>query len=135
MRRSYTSLAVLWLSMTGCSSVQVRQPDGTDAWMSRDEFSAYTEAVFRRYNRAVDDLIVAGSLDDGEGADAAPELLRAEDAMGTACAPLMVAVTAHIEGHALGFFERLHMPQAVAACALATRRVEAVLGATGAAQP
>jgi hypothetical protein len=135
MRRRYTSLAVLWLSVAGCSSVQVRQPDGTDAWMSRDEFAAYTEAVFRRYNRAVDDLIVAGSLDDDEGTESAPELLRAEDAMGTACMPLMVAVTAHIEGHDLGFFERLQMPQAVAACAYATQRLETVLDGRATGEP
>jgi hypothetical protein len=64
-----------------CTQVEVRYPDGRTQTMSRAEFKAYAETVFRRQNRVVDRLIRAdvGLGDEGLAADA--RLLRAEEAM------------------------------------------------------
>lgn len=121
------SLCLAALVLAGCSSVQVRHPDGHSEYQSRDEFAAYVERVFRYHNRVVNDLIVASSLSGDLDLDEASPLVRAEDAMADACRPLNDTVSATIEGRELGLFQKLQMPSAVPACEAASRRVEALL--------
>jgi hypothetical protein len=115
------------LAVSACSSVQVRYPDGSIEYKSKDEFAHYMEAVFRHHNRVVNELIIATALMHETELEAASPLVRAEEAAAQSCRPLNDAVSATIEGRELGFFEKLQLPEAVPACDEATRRLEALL--------
>jgi hypothetical protein len=110
-----------------CTQVEVRYPDGRTQTMSRAEFKAYAETVFRRQNRVVDRLIRAdvGLGDEGLAADA--RLLRAEEAMTDACRPLIDLVSAKAEGRKMDLLDKLEMPSAAPACDRAVKDLEALL--------
>ena len=113
--------------LVGCSSLQVRYPDGSIERKTRAEFETYVEGVFRYHNRVVNDLIVASSMLDDDFADLDPLLVRAEETMASECRPLNDTVSATIEGREIGFFQKLRLPQTVPACEVATRDLEALL--------
>lgn len=115
---------------TGCSSVQLRYPDGTIKYLDKTAFAAYIEQIFRYQNRVIDDLIVADSLLEDTAAELDPRLVRAEEGMEEACQPLIDVVNARIEGRELGFFEKLQLPTMAPACEAATRKLEGMLGAS-----
>ena len=111
----------------GCASVDVQYPDGHRTRMSRAEFKAYAERVFRYQNRIVDRLIRAdGAYGDEQGEPDAP-LSRAEEAMEEACRPLISLVSAKAEHRALGLSDKLEMPRAAPACEHAVAAVDALL--------
>lgn len=95
--------------------------------MSKAEFKAYVEQVFRRQNHVVDQLIRADSGADSEAFEADARLTRAEEAMQDACRPLIALVSAKAEKRRMDLADKLEMPRAVPACDAAVRAVEALL--------
>ena len=108
----------------GCASVDVRYPDGRHERMSKAEFKAYAERVFRYQNHIVDRLIIA----DEQGEPDA-RLLGAEETMEVPCRPLIALVSAKAEHRALQMSDKLEMPRAAPACEQAVAAVDALLPA------
>ena len=114
---------------TGCASVDLHYPDGHSASMSKAEFKAYVERVFRYQNHIGDELIRADELlDDGQILPDA-RLPRAEEAMQQACRPLIALVNAKVEHQAKKLADKLEMPRAAPACERAAQAVNALLSA------
>ena len=115
--------------VSGCASVQLHYPDGHTASMTKPEFKAYVERVFRYQNQIGDELIRADELlDDGQIlADA--RLPRGEEAMEQACRPLIALVNAKVEHQAMKLADQLEMPRAAPACERAAQEVDALLRA------
>ena len=122
----YTSLLTL-AGLCACASVQVRYPDGSTEYKSKDEFAHYVEAVFRYHNRVVNDLITATAFMEEIALDPNSPLVRAEQAAAENCQPLNNAVSAKFEGRELGLFHKLQLPEAVPACEKASQHLEALL--------
>lgn len=126
LRRRLGVFAAIAL-LSACSSVKVRYPDGTVRRMSEAEFADYVQRVFRYHNHVMNDLIVEMSLRGDDDLLSSRRVVRAEDHMAVVCRPLNDAVTASMEGHMLGFSEKLKLPSAVPACEQATRALEKLL--------
>lgn len=124
MRAAALTLSTL---LGACSTVDVHYADGHHERMSKSEFKAYAEQVFRRQNHVVDRLISAEGGGDGRGPDGDARLMRAEDAMEDACRPLIDLVSATAERRRLELAEKMEMPRAAPACDSAVRAVEALL--------
>lgn len=120
-------LATGMLIASACARVEVHHPDGHVEDMSKAQFKAYVEKVFRRQNRVVDRLIRADTGLEGEGLERDARLLRAEETMEDACQPLVELVSAKVEGRPLELADKLEMPTAAPACDAAVRAVEALL--------
>ena len=118
---------IIIASVVGCTSVQVRYPDGSTEYKTKDEFAVYVEEVFRYHNGVVNDLITATAFMDERALDEDSPLVRAEETMADTCWPLNDAVSAMIEGRDLGFFHKMKLLEAVPACERASRRLEALL--------
>lgn len=118
-------LVPLWLA--ACRSVDVHYPDGHHERMSKKQFKAYAEQVFRRQNRVVDRLIRADSGFEGDSIEPDARLLRAEEAMEDACRPLIDLVSAKAEKRRMKLADKLEMPNAAPACDRAVQAVEALL--------
>ncbi len=118
---------VIIASMVGCTSVQLRYPDGSTEYKTEDEFAIYVEKVFRFHNGVVNDLITATAFMDESDLDADSPLVRAEETMASTCWPLNDAVSAAIEGRDLGFFRKMKLLEAVPACERASQHVQALL--------
>ena len=123
-QRNRAPWLVIFALLGGCASVDVRYPDGHRARMSKAEFKAYAERVFRYQNRTVDRLI---SVEELGVPDA--RLARAEEAMEEACRPLIALVSAKAERRALDLSDKLEMPRAAPACEQAVAAVDALLPA------
>ena len=106
----------------GCARFVVRMPDGRVEHFRKSEFKAYVKQVFLRQNRATERLIA--TLD--AGADS-PALDAAEDAMQTACAPLIALVQAKVDRRRGSLADKLAMPEVAPRCEAAVARVEALL--------
>ena len=89
---------VIIASVIGCASVQVRYPNGSTEYKTKDDFAVYVEEVFRYHNGVVDDLITAAAFMDEGSLDEDSPLVRAEETMSDTCWPLNDAVSATIEG-------------------------------------
>ena len=124
---AYCCVLVAVMVLSACTTVRPRYPDGRLVTMTRAEFAAYTERVFRYHNRVVNELILSVGLADGGPLDSSDPLVRAETEMAARCQPLNEAVAATIEGRTLGFFHKLQMLNAVPACEVATDSVIALL--------
>ena len=111
----------------GCASVDVQYPDGHRTRMSRAEFKAYAERVFRYQNRIVDRLIRADGAYGDEQGEPDARLSRAEEAMEEACRPLISLVSAKAEHRALGLSDKLEMPCAAPVCEHAVAAVDVLL--------
>ncbi len=107
--------------------MQVRYPDGSIEYKSKEDFERYVEAVFRYHNRVENDLITATAFMDETKLDPNSPLVRAEETAAARCKPLNDIVSATIEGRELGFFLKLQLPEAVPACEKASQRLEALL--------
>ena len=116
--------------LSACSAVDVRYPDGHSERMSKAEFKAYAERVFRHQNHVVDRLIRVDNAVEEQGVEPDARLLRAEEAMEDACRPLIKLVSAKAEGRKLKLADKLEMPSAAPACEHAVQDIEALLPAT-----
>jgi hypothetical protein len=125
--RTRCLVPIVIVSLVGCTSIQVRYPDGSMEYKTKEEFAAYVEDVFRYHNGVLNDLITATAFMDEAELDADSALVRAEEAMALSCLPLNEAVSAAVEGGELGFFEKMKLPEAVPACERASRRLESLL--------
>ncbi len=113
---------VILALLGGCASVEVQYPDGHRTRMSKAQFKAYAERVFRHQNSTVDRLI---SINERGELDA--RLLSAEEAMEEACRPLIALVSAKAERRALALSDKLEMPRAAPACERAVAALDALL--------
>ena len=118
---------IIIASVIGCTSVQVRYPDGAMEYKTKDEFAVYVEEVFRYHNGVVNDLITATAFMDEGALDGDSPLVRAEETMADTCWPLNDAVSATIEGRELGGFRKMKLLEAVPACEQASQRVAELL--------
>ncbi|MCZ6773964.1 MAG: hypothetical protein O7G83_18555 [Proteobacteria bacterium] len=118
---------IIIASVVGCTSVQVRYPDGSTEYKTTDEFAIYVEEVFRYHNGVVNALITATAFMDAVELDEDSPLVLAEETMANACWPLNDAVSATIEGRELGFFHKMMLLEAVPACERASQHVQALL--------
>lgn len=116
---------VILALLGGCASVEVQYPDGHRTRMSKAQFKAYAERVFRYQNRTVDRLI---SINERGEPDA--RLLSAEGVMEDACRPLITLVSAKAEHRALALSDKLEMPHAAPECERAVWAVDALLQLT-----
>ena len=115
--------------LSACATVDVHYPDGHSERMSKAEFKAYAERVFRHQNQVVDRLIRADTAFEGQEDEPDARLLHAEEAMEDACRPLIDLVSAKAEGRKLKLADKLEMPSAAPACERAVQDVEALLPA------
>jgi hypothetical protein len=120
--RSRTPWLMLVVVLGGCASVDVHYPDGRRMYMSKAQFKAYAERVFRHQNQVVDQLIAADERGEPDA-----RLLDAEETMEEACRPLITLVSAKAEHRALEISDKLAMPRAVPACEQAVAAVDALL--------
>jgi hypothetical protein len=121
-------LCVLLVALLGaCKAVDVHYADGHHERMSKAEFKAYAERVFRRQNHVVDQLIRADGGFGGQDVEPDARLLHAEEAMEDACRPLIDLVSAKAERRHMKLAEKLDMPSAAPACDSAVSKVEALL--------
>jgi len=125
LRPGLLAAAVALLSACG---VTVERPgvEGRE-WMSKAEFRAYAERVFRRHNAAENDLMFLLPRLQRAEPERYGQLLDAEDAMLEACHPLAEVASQRGRGLDIGFFKRLRLPSDVADCERATVRVERLL--------
>ncbi len=123
-QRRHTPWLMIFALLGGCASVDVHYPDGRRARMSKAEFKAYAERVFRYQNHVVDRLISADEQGEPEA-----RLLHAEETMEEACRPLIALVSAKAERRAMQISDKLEMPRATPACEQAVRAVDALLPA------
>ena len=134
MRRVKQRVPLWWMALplllSACSTVDVRYPDGHSERMSKAEFKAYAERVFRHQNHVVDRLIRADAAFEAQEVEPDARLLRAEEAMEDACRPLIKLVSAKAERRKLKLADKLEMPSAAPACARAVQELEALLPAT-----
>ncbi len=127
LSRGATALAGLLL-MTACTTVRTKTPEGEAVTMTESEFAAYVEHVFRHHNRVYNELINDLSMvEDNEGPNPAPELLKAEAKMLNACLPVNEIVSAMSEGHNPGMKSKIQLIDAVPDCEIATRKVEKLI--------
>ena len=120
---------VLWVVIQallgGCASVDVQYSDGHRTRMSKAQFKAYAERVFRYQNRTVDRLI-----SNNERGEPDARLLSAEEVMEDACRPLVALVSAKAERRALALSDKLEMPRAAPECERAVEAVDVLLQLT-----
>ncbi len=118
---------IIIATVVGCTSVQVRYPDGSTEYKTKNEFALYVEEVFRYHNGVVNNLIIVTAFMDEGKLDEYSPLVRAEEAMADVCWPLNDAVSATIEGRELGFFRQIRLLEAVPACEQASHHVAELL--------
>ncbi len=115
------------LLLTGCVGITIDNADGERQRFSRQEFRDYTQAVFRRQNALVGEVILLAE----DMLDADPAQMRAvyeaEDAMNAACEPLNRLVARIRDGSNVRIDERLDIVPTVPRCDAAARRLEALL--------
>lgn len=134
MRAAKQTVRLWWMALavllSACTTVDVRYPDGHSERMSKAEFKAYAERVFRHQNQVVDRLIHADTAFEEQEVEPDARLLRAEEAMEDACRPLIKLVSAKAERRKRELADKLEMPSAAPACERAVEEVEALLPAT-----
>jgi hypothetical protein len=110
----------------GCTSIRTSTLEAGDVTMTKEQFAAHIEHVFRYHNGVMDDLInshngLAGSGDSGSA------ISEAEGLMDAACEPLNEVVAAESVSEDAGFETMRRLPQAVPECEAASRSVEVLL--------
>jgi hypothetical protein len=110
----------------GCTSIRTRTLEKGDVTMTKDQFAAHFERVFRYHNGVMNDLInssenLAESSPDGSA------ISEAEATMDEACEPLNEMVAAESVSEKVGFETVRLLPRAVPECEAATRQVEVLL--------
>ncbi|MGR8948143.1 MAG: hypothetical protein ACU84Q_08870 [Gammaproteobacteria bacterium] len=122
-------LAVWLLVLIGCG-INTRDETGAPVRMTKDEFAAYVETVFRHHNGVVNELILATSLSDDPEMELPAALISAERVMAATCHPLNEMVSAKIEGRELSAWSKLLLIDQVPTCAESSRRVAALVEQT-----
>lgn len=119
-------IATLADMLAACSSVRTRTVDRGEVIMTREEFAAHVEHVFRYHNQVMNDWITlsADFLDEADDNDAVTD---AEEAMDEACEPLNEIVAAEAVAEEANFWTKRKLPQAVPECEAATLRLETLL--------
>jgi RNA 3'-terminal phosphate cyclase len=122
--RKMMVLAVLTLLLQGCSTVTIRTGDGGEKTMTIEEFRKYSEEVFRRQNRASDQVIMLS-----EEVDPATyqKLAETEEQMLEACGPLNEIAARQRDQESVGLSLKLEIAPTIDACDRATAHLEALL--------
>ena len=121
-------LTVVVLLLHGCATVTIPIADRGEKTMTIDEFSKYTEAVFRRQNRASDQVIMLAEEMDPPTYQ---KLADAEEKMLEACRPLNEIAARQRDQESVGLTLKLEIAPAIDACDRATTRLETLLRAVG----
>ncbi len=88
---------------------------------TKEEFSLYVENVFRLQNSVTSDLMELQETDPINNRDV---LLKAEQAMQEACAPLNEYVSRESDGSSIGLFLRQKVEKTAVDCDQAAQRVK-----------
>ena len=94
--------------------------------MTRKQFAAHVEHVFRYHNEVMNELITHADELPAERNDA-DALRTAEENMDMACAPLNEIASAEIMAESASFWTKRKLPRAVPACEAATHHLEGLL--------
>lgn len=127
LRRGAGVPLLLALGLSACG-VTVQRPGAEDEqWMSKAEFRAYAETVFRRQNALQSRLLFL--LPELEHSDPAryQRLVAAEEELIEACRPLVELALQRRRGLEIGFLQRIHLPPKITACDRETQRIERLL--------
>lgn len=122
-----TLMAVILL-LQGCATVTVQTAGGAEKTMTIEEFEKYTEAVFRRQNRASNQVIMLAEEVDQP---TYKKLSKAEEKMLEACGPLNEIAARHRDQESVGLMLKLEIAPTIDACDRATSRLETLLRAVG----
>jgi len=121
-------LATVTLLLHGCATVTIRTAGGGEKTMTIEAFSKYTEAVFRRQNRASDQVIM---LADEVDQPTYQKLADAEEKMLEACRPLNEIAARQRDQESVGLTLKLEIAPTIDACDRATTRRETLLRVAG----
>ena len=104
--------------LTACSTVTILAPDGTHVTRNREEFASYVEAVFRRQNLVIDDLVAAQDTSITAESALAVELAAAEAHIIRDCRYLNTLAVDAMEGRASSLSVELKLISTIARCEL-----------------
>ena len=107
--------------LPGCALSPVDLPDGHRVAVTSDAFRDYAEQVFRRQNRALDELIGLQQSVDGD------EYFQPEQDIVEACSDLNRLAALRRDGRAAGIGLKRRLPRTVVACDKTVLRVERLL--------
>jgi hypothetical protein len=110
----------------GCTSIRTRTLEQGDVTMTKEQFAAHFERVFRYHNGVMNDLI-SSSADLAESSPDGSAISEAEAIMDEACEPLNEVVAAESVSEKVGFETMRLLPAAVPECEAATRDLEVLL--------
>jgi len=108
--------------LTGCSLPFIGQMSGTG--LSREEFAHYVEEVFRFQNRMTSEVMMLTAADDSANFSA---VLKSEQQMQQACAPLNEYVARNIDGLSNGLALQRQVVKSALECDHAAHAVEVQL--------
>lgn len=121
-------LTTVALLLQGCATVTIRTDDGCEKTMTIEAFEQYTEAVFRRQNRASDQVIMLAEEVDQATYQTFAE---AEEMMLEACRSLNEIAARQRDQESVGLTLKLEIAPTIDACDRATTRLETLLRAIG----
>ena len=126
--RSAMVLTTITLLLQGCATVTIQTVGGAEKTMTIEEFTMYTEAVFRRQNKASNQVIMLA-----EEVDPATyqKLAEAEEQMLEACGPLNKIAARQRDQESVGLSLKLEIAPTIDACDRATTQLETLLRAVG----
>ena len=117
-------LTAVALLLQGCATVTIRTAGGGEKTMTIEAFSKYTEAVFRRQNRASDQVIMLAEEVDPP---TYRKLTEAEKKMLEACRPLNEIAARQRDQESVGLKLKLEIAPTIDACDRAATRLETLL--------
>jgi len=121
LNRLVLALAALMGMLPGCALSPVDLPDGRRIAVTSDAFRDYAEQVFRRQNRALDELIELQQAVDGD------QYFQPEQDIVEACSDLNRLAALRRDGRAAGIGLKRRLPRTVVACDNTVSRVEQLL--------
>ncbi|MEO0424551.1 MAG: hypothetical protein AAF184_19595 [Pseudomonadota bacterium] len=97
--------------------------------MRGEAIREYAAEVFRRHNSVSSGLLEALPFLEADAPDLAEQLLSAEDAMNTACAPIDAVAVRYRDGESVDLGDQLAFARALEACERETAALETLLAA------
>ena len=112
----------LLLLLSGCSTPLLGRYGAKG--LTKEAFTHYVEEVFRLQNSMTSELMALQESDDVNNREA---LLKAEQAMQEACAPLNEYVSRESDGSSIGLFLRRQVEKTAVDCESAAKQVKQYL--------
>ena len=110
------TLSLLLATLTACSTVTILAPDGTHVTRNREEFASYVEAVFRRQNLVIDDLVATQDISITAESARDVELAAAEAHIIRDCRYLTTLAVDAMEGRKSSLSIELKLISTIARC-------------------